>query len=149
MAREILIGSAWTQQQVYVQQWMALPPRSRKPRTQRQLAAELGIHERTISDWKAIPGFRDAVTAYAQQWLHDDLAEVYRSLAARAKAGSYMHQRLFFELLGLLVHRAEIRSQSRVEHVDYSAFSTDQIRELLTLVEAGLVEEGTGAEELA
>ena len=39
-------------------QWLLMPKHERVPESQAKLADELGVSQRTIRDWKALPAFR-------------------------------------------------------------------------------------------
>ena len=54
---------AWSSAQIAVIHWLTLPEEARRPKTQRELAKQLGYHENTISEWKRLPGFAAAVMA--------------------------------------------------------------------------------------
>ncbi|HEY85649.1 MAG TPA: hypothetical protein G4N96_11135 [Chloroflexi bacterium] len=89
-------------------EWLANPGNDRQPKTQRLLAAEIGVRIETITRWKRKPEFMDAVLARSRELLKSDLPEIYRSLADEAKAGSHKHQKLAFELSGEYVERKEV-----------------------------------------
>jgi hypothetical protein len=91
----------WTSDQLQFQLWLALPTSARKPKTQRAFAELIGVHESTLSDWKALPGFRSAVSALALDLLKDDVPDVLFALRKYAKKGSAQHIKMFLEMLGL------------------------------------------------
>ncbi len=47
--------------------WLTTPPHDRQPRTQKALAEELGVSERTIRDWKERPEVRAAWEKQAKE----------------------------------------------------------------------------------
>lgn len=96
---------SWSEEQKIIQAWFAMPPADRTPKTQRALAELVGVHEQTISRWKQLPGFADAVTHLARRLLAEDLPAIYGALRDQAKQGSFQHIKLALELAG------EMRSQ--------------------------------------
>jgi hypothetical protein len=98
----------WTSDQLNFQQWLALPAKLRKPKTQRQLADQFGVHEATLSDWKKMPGFRDAVNALALDLVRDDVANIVAALVREAKKGSAQHIKMALEMAGLYTEKLEI-----------------------------------------
>lgn len=93
-------ATAWTTDQVHFQGWLAVPSAAREPRSQRELAAQLEVREATLSDWKKLPGWHDAVYALALDRLMGDLVPVLQAQVAAAKKGSLPHAQWLFELAG-------------------------------------------------
>jgi hypothetical protein len=91
---------SWTSDQLHFQAWLALPAASRDPRSQRQLAAMLEVHESTLSDWKKLPGFGDAVFDLAHTHLVHELVPVLHAQVKAAKNGSLPHAQWLFDLAG-------------------------------------------------
>ena len=89
-----------TKRQRLFADWLATSKYERQPPTQRLLANELGVHERTLSRWKKLPGFMDEVVATARGFIHDRLPEIYAALAREAEKGSYQHIKLALEVTG-------------------------------------------------
>lgn len=149
--------SKWTPEQLSVQKWLAMPTKLRKPKTQKELAAQIGIAEEVISRWKKLSGWSDAVSEIVRAWLFDDLPDVLKSLVTEAKRGSDKHQRLFLDALGWLTHKHEISGPNGgpVEYadttVDLSNLSTEQLAALAPVLESLIAsqgsEEGTGDPE--
>jgi hypothetical protein len=81
--------------------WLALPSAQRQPKTQRALAAELGVDEATLSDWKRLPGFIDAVNALARELVKHDIAEVLGVIRREAKKGSLPYVNMVLSMAGL------------------------------------------------
>ncbi len=71
--------------------WLALPKAERKPKTQRELAGVFEVAEETLSRWKDLPGFRDAVNRTAREYVKDDIPDVLAAIRKHAKAGSVPH----------------------------------------------------------
>jgi hypothetical protein len=92
--------TTWTTDQVHFQAWLAVPSGAREPRSQRELAAQLEVREATLSDWKKLPGWHDAVYGLALGRLIGDLVPVLHAMAREAKGGSLPHAQWLFELAG-------------------------------------------------
>jgi hypothetical protein len=106
--RDLAPAKPWTADQMKVQAWFSLPPALREPRSQRALAAQLEIHEVTISDWKKLPGWGEAVYALAFERLRGELVPVLGAQIAEAKKGSLPHAQWLFQLAGLWEPRAAL-----------------------------------------
>ena len=78
----------WTARQRHVIEWLALPRRSREPSTQEELAAEIGVTAQTISQWKRLPGFQQAVLQRARRALGYRLPDILGKLGDLAEGGS-------------------------------------------------------------
>lgn len=98
----------FTAKQLAAIEWFAASNSERHPPTQKMLAEELGVTERTIIRWKELPGFRDAATARARELLGDDLPQIYAALKREAKKGSFQHIKLAMEMAGEYVERQEV-----------------------------------------
>ena len=99
-SRPLTGAKFWSADQIHVQRWLAVPSPLREPRSQRALAAQLELHETTLSDWKKLPGFADAVAGLALEHIKGDLAAVLHAQVAAAKKGSLPHAQWLFELVG-------------------------------------------------
>ena len=102
---------AWTSAQIAVIHWLTLPEEARNPRTQRELAEQLAYHENTISEWKRLPGFGQAVMAAKRAMISaDDVTKVLDALvrkATRPGAEDVAAARAVLEYVGLLGSHAE------------------------------------------
>jgi len=98
----------WNGDQEAFQAWLALPPSERRPRTQRALAAELEIRESTLSEWKRLPGFGEAVHQLALTVVRTELADVLHAQVKQAKAGSLAHAQWLFQVTGLWQPKHEV-----------------------------------------
>jgi hypothetical protein len=94
-------AKAWNGDQEKLQAWLATPPSERRPRTQRALAAELEVHETTLTDWKRLPGFAEAVAAMVLPIVKCDLSDVLHAQVKEAKKGSLEHAKWLFLVTGL------------------------------------------------
>lgn len=92
--------NAWTADHLRFQAWLALPSAARSPKSQKQLAAELGVHETTLCDWKRLPGWHDAVYDLAMAEVRGELAPVLHAQIREAKKGSLPHAQWLFEVAG-------------------------------------------------
>jgi hypothetical protein len=75
------------------QAWLAIPSASRDPRSQRELAAQLEVHEVTLSALSRVVG---------------DLVPVLHAQVAAAKKGSLPHAQWLFELCGKWTPKAHV-----------------------------------------
>jgi hypothetical protein len=91
----------WSYAQRKFQEWLAEPPTERDPITQKRLAEELHVHETTLSRWRHLPGFDEEVQALVLAHIGDALSEVMGAFKSEAKKGSFNHQRMYFEMLGI------------------------------------------------
>jgi hypothetical protein len=149
--------SKWTPEQLQAQRWFAMPAKVRQPKTQKELAAKIGVAPEVITRWKSLPGWQDAVSEIVRVWLFDDLPDVLKKLVTEAKKGSVRHQRLFLDALGWLVQKHEIAGPEGGPLVgvdttiDLSRLSVEQLAALApvleSLVAAQSGEQGTGNQE--
>lgn len=104
----------WHADQLRFQAWLALPKSMRQPKTQQKFAQEVGVHESTLSDWKRLEGWAEAVNELALMLLREDVPEILASLRREAKRGSAQHQRMALEMIGLYTARTDITSGGEV-----------------------------------
>lgn len=121
------MSTEWSTNQIKFQQWLALPKYERFPPTQDLLAAEMGLNPVTLTRWKQLDGFQQAVNAVAQQHLGGAVPEVMGALRREAEKGSFPHIKLFFEMLGLHVEKQETSGDLRIrverDADDYDTFA--------------------------
>ncbi len=79
----------WTLGQRAFQQWLALPVYQRKPRTQAELAGELGVHENSLMNWKKKPGFWDGVRDSQRDLVRDLIPDAVLGLQIQIERGNY------------------------------------------------------------
>lgn len=100
----------------------------RIPPTQKAFAEHLGVNEATLWRWHNAEGFRAEVQVLIMGSIGDDLHDVMYAFKSEAKKGSYQHQKMFLELLGLYVERKEEKREGemtiRIEHVNTDPNST-------------------------
>lgn len=83
--------------------WLAQPEHKRVPRMQRDIALKLGLAEPTISNWKRLPGFGDAVLDLARELIRSsDLAQILYAQIRKAKKGDTPAARFVFEAAGAM-----------------------------------------------
>lgn len=91
--------------------WSALPSSERKPATEAEIAAEIGVDDRTLRRWKQLPGFWDGVRDEARANLKGSVGRIYNALIKEAETGSYQHIKLALEMLG--------EHTDRIQHVTW------------------------------
>jgi hypothetical protein len=106
----------WSPDQIAFQAWLALPPVVRVPRQQRQLALLLEVHESTLSDWKRLPGFGDAVYALALRHVVSELVPVLHAQVRQAKRGSLPHAQWLAEITGKWSPKHRLEHDGQVDH---------------------------------
>jgi hypothetical protein len=92
---------SWSADQLLFQRWLATPSHQRQPRQQQQLARQLGHDPATLSDWKKIPGWGEAVYELGQCELANELVPILQAQVREAKKGSLAHAQWCFELAGV------------------------------------------------
>lgn len=103
--------------------WLALPKKTKSPKTQRELAAKLGVNESTLSDWKLKDGFKAEVKRMAVALLDDDVPEIIAKMVAQAKSGSQWHQQTILEMAG--VHKQQPSGGVTVNLKGYTSVNPD------------------------
>jgi len=104
----------WSANQKKFMLWLALPSDQRLPLTQGMLARELSLDDGTLSEWKRLSGFWDAVNALVEEHLADDFAPIIESLKREARKGSIQHIRIYLEMIGKYTPRLAIDHQHRI-----------------------------------
>ena len=94
-------AQAWTPKQQQVIEWLAVPKGVRQPSTQEELATQIGVTRRTISRWKKLPGFQEAVCQRSCLLLRDRLPDVLGKLGDLAEAGNLQAIKLVLKAAGL------------------------------------------------
>lgn len=85
-----------TAQKEHFKLWLATPSNERSPRTQQELAEQIGVHPVTLSKWKD-RDFMNSVVELVREDMRQHTADVVLSIVQSAKQGSYQHARLFLE----------------------------------------------------
>ena len=65
--------------------WLVLPEELREPKTQVDLAAELGVDKATLSEWKNLKGFWELVDSKRDLWGKDKTTEVLQAFYKKIK----------------------------------------------------------------
>lgn len=99
-------ANSWSPDQIKFQAWLAVPPSARSPRSQKELAHQLERDPATLSDWKKLPGWAQAVYQLAREHLDIDLPAILHAQIRAAKDGSLPHAMWLFELAGVWAPRS-------------------------------------------
>lgn len=91
----------WNPDQRIFQQWLAQPAYDRAPASQGDLALELGVHESTLSKWKHLDGWDNAVNEISRRHLISSVPETLGALRREAEKGSFPHIKLLLEMAGM------------------------------------------------
>jgi hypothetical protein len=93
-------ANPWKPDQLKFQAWLALPSSERHPKTQKQFAQLLEVHETTLCDWKRLPGWHEAVYELALNIVVGELTPIMYAQVREAKKGSLPHAQWLFDLEG-------------------------------------------------
>lgn len=99
-------ANPWSPDQLAFQAWLALPPSVREPRAQRDLARQLERDPATLSQWKKLPGWHEAVYALAVRHVVSRLPAALLAQVRQAEAGSLPHMQWLAEVCGVWQPRA-------------------------------------------
>ena len=91
---------SWSTNQRKFIEWLATPKYERIPPTQVMFADTIGINAITLTRWKRLSGFREAVNARAREFVGEGLPEVYGALMRKAESGDVNAIKLVLELTG-------------------------------------------------
>lgn len=64
------------EKQYFFAMWLATPKKDRQPNTQKLLAKDLQVDEDTLTNWKSIPGFTNAVIELTKETVKRRVPEV-------------------------------------------------------------------------
>lgn len=137
--------SKWSTNQLKFIAWLATPSDIRKPKSHEELAKQLGVSERTLFNWKKLPGLKEESAELARELVTGELPDIYGALIKKAKAGSYFHIKLALEIAGHYVERKivggdgeePIRHEHHHEHegtLDLSVLSDSELDDYENLV---------------
>jgi DNA-binding CsgD family transcriptional regulator len=106
MSRQISIGRSvmpqknrvLTANQAEVVRWLATPQESRQPKTEAELAKEMGVRPATVSKWRKKLDLDAHASEIVRQELYSHLPEVYGVLVETARTGSIDHMKLLLEV---------------------------------------------------
>lgn len=108
-------ASDWTFRQRQFMLWLATPSVQREPLTILALSKELGVDESTLHRWKHLPGFREEVNSIITASLSDNYHDVMYAFKQEAAKGSFQHERMYFEMMGVYVEKHEVKGTLNVE----------------------------------
>lgn len=127
----------WTTEQQAAIEWLALPSHLRNPKSQVELAAEIGVHPITITKWKRKPEFVKAFTELARNYLRGELPAVYGALTREAVEGDIAAIKLYLQLLGEITERSTITLEGSSDSPVALQVIPINYRHALTDLEAG------------
>ena len=79
----------------------------------KEIAKEITVSQNTLTKWKRSSVFMDSVIEKSRESLRGALPQIYISIVAKAKGGSYPHQKLILDHISALESaRAECTSNS-------------------------------------
>lgn len=115
----------WSPEQLRFIQWLALPKAERRPKSQRELATVLGVHESTLSDWKHLPEFIDDVNALARQMVKEDVPEVLAVIRREAKKANLPYVNMVLAMAGMA---ADVQAANAGPTIKvYAGFDPDKV----------------------
>ena len=92
----------WKAEQLAFMDWLATPKKDRDQwPQQRDFAEHIGVTPKTLSVWKKIPGFVDAVYARAKYYQGARVGSVLDALAKEAEGGDVPAIKLYLQVMGL------------------------------------------------
>ena len=90
-------------------EWIALPSKIRKPKTQKELANELGVDNATLSDWKKVEGFWDKVKELRKLWVQDKVSNILSGLYNKALKGDTSAAKMLLEYANEFTEVTEVK----------------------------------------
>lgn len=119
-------------------EWLSLPSVARRPKTQRELATQLGVEAATLSDWKRLPDFWDQVKKRVDERVREYHPDVLAAIVAAAKKGNVAAQKLYLEYVQGWSEstRHEVKTGPAIS-IDFSRVSAEELQQLNTQVAAG------------
>jgi hypothetical protein len=101
--RNALPPHVLTPEQEHFALWLALPERAREPRTQRELAAQFGVRESTLSGWKLRPGFASEVVRLTRELVRaSEIAQIVYAQTRKALRGNTEAARFVLQFADVL-----------------------------------------------
>jgi hypothetical protein len=126
----------WTVNQRKFMEWVATPSELRMPLTEEKLADELRVGRTTLWRWKQLLGFKEEVNRLITESLSNNYHDVMYSFQREAAKGSFAHQRMYFEMMGLYVQKFAPTTPDG-KHAYGSAPANDLIRDVDRILDAG------------
>lgn len=113
-------GASWTIRQRKYQEWLGTPKALRPSnlKTNSTIAEALGTTPSTLRNWRMLPGWWEAVYAFARSVLGEYVSDIMHAQAIEAIHGSTPAAKLCLELMGLfseqVKHTVEIENDRLV-----------------------------------
>jgi len=82
--------------------WLATPDSARNPKTQYELANQLGVAPETVARWREHPTVIEIKSNAVGYMMNDVLWDVVKKTKEAAISGNAQDRRLFFQLSGYL-----------------------------------------------
>lgn len=98
----------WTAAQFKFIEWLSVPKKLRKPKTQDAFAKEIGVDPSTLWYWKRLPGFQDEVSRLCREMLKDNITDIYAALINKAIDGDVPAIKLAMEMTREYIPRQEV-----------------------------------------
>jgi len=113
-------------------EWLAIPSNEREPKTQAELAQQLGVEPATLSDWKRSPELWEEVRRLVDERVKEHHPEVLAALVRKAKQGDVQAQKLYLQY----VYGWAERQRHETEHresvtVNFSDISDKELNEII------------------
>ncbi len=95
----------WSANQREFIHWFATPDSLKEVRQEYKFAEKIKVNPITLWRWKNLPGFYVEVQKETRQFLGHRLPEILEALNHEACKGSFQHQKLLLEMLGMYVQK--------------------------------------------
>lgn len=89
--------------------------------SQGEFAKKVGVNQVTLSDWKRDPAFKERYLKRLEDFLLDDVKDVYKTMAFKAKSGDYNWGKLFLQQANILAAEKkdiELKATGEVQFVN-------------------------------
>jgi len=104
--------------------WLGMPEGSREPKTQEELAKQLGLHKDTLTDWKKLPEVQEIARNALQLMALGSNLEIWQKTIEKAMEGNIMAMRLYYNLTNQLKPK-EVKGGVRKFIVEYGIDGTE------------------------
>ena len=101
-------------------EWLALPVKEREPKTQKELAEQLGLSEWTLSQWKLRDGFWPEVEAIRKGWGKGKTTEVLNGLYQKALSGNASEVKLWMQIMENFAEKNKTDLTTRAVSIEIS-----------------------------
>lgn len=106
-----------------------LPKGKRKSYT--EIANEIGVTDRTLRNWRAMPAMLAYKALATKRFLTDNRARVMAALVRECENGNASMTKLFMQAEGMLVDKAEIEVKGKEVNEDAVLAQLDRIKSML------------------